>query len=252
MLRKVALGGAVVTVTGGGYAYHRVRETLGDDALQRIIIFDKVAVPAIIDYKWEEAKCETLPKYLPVLFPPVSAEEERLRFERLHHKWAQPMYDVYMELGGFYYKSGQKIAANAVGITPKVYIDKFQPFLNAIPPRDPAEVRRVVEQELGRPREEIFSHWEEQPIGCASIGQVHRATLRASGKSVVVKVQNPEAERTFNGDVLAMKLVVDAFMPQISPAFDEIQKQFATEFDYRFALFLSLLYQLTVVFFLFG
>jgi aarF domain-containing kinase len=46
-------------------------------------------------------------------------------------------------------------------------------------------------------------------------------------------VQNPEAERTFRGDVFALKVVIDAFMPQLSVAFDEIQKQFATEFDYR-------------------
>jgi len=47
------------------------------------------------------------------------------------------------------------------------------------------------------------------------------------------QVQNPKAEQTFRGDVFALKTVVDAFAPQASPAFDEIQKQFATEFDYR-------------------
>lgn len=71
------------------------------------------------------------------------------------------------------------------------------------------------------------------PIGCASIGQAHRATLRSTGERVVVKVQNPEAERTFRGDVFALRTLVDVFMPQMSPAFDEITKQFATEFDYR-------------------
>ena len=49
---------------------------------------------------------------------------------------------------------------------------------------------------------------------------------------MVVKVQNPDAERTFR-DVFALKVVVDNFFPQISVAFDEIEKQFATEFDYR-------------------
>lgn len=106
---------------------------------------------------------------------------------------------------------------------------QFQPFLNQIPPRDPAEVRRVVESELGRPREEVFSSFDEIPIGCASIGQAHRATLRSTGERVVVKVQNPEAERTFRGDVFALRVLVDFFMPQLSPAFDEIAKQFATE-----------------------
>ena len=144
----------------------------------------------------------------------------------------QPIFDIYMKLGGFYYKSGQKIPSNMGGIAPKVYQDMFQPFLNDIPARSPGDIREVVEGELGCPREDVFENWEDKPIGCASIGQVHRATLKETGQRVVVKVQNPEAERTFNGDVFALKTVVDLFMPQLSVAFDEIQRQFATEFDY--------------------
>ena len=114
----------------------------------------------------------------------------------------------------------------------QIYIDKFQPFLNDIPARDP-DVRRVLEEEFGKKREEVFSYWEEKPIGCASIGQVHRAVLRKNGRKVVVKVQNPDAERTFRGDVFALKSIVDMFAPQFSVAFEEMEKQFATEFDYR-------------------
>lgn len=134
---------------------------------------------------------------MPFIFPPLSEEEETRRFEALHHKYAKPLYDVFMKLGGFYYKSGQKIASNMAGVIPQIYIDMFQPFLNDIPARNPEDVRKVVEGELGCSREEIFSYWEDKPIGCASIGQVHRATLKSTGERVVVKVQNPEAERTF-------------------------------------------------------
>lgn len=116
---------------------------------------------------------------------------------------------------------------------PKYYVDMFQPFLDRIPPRPPAEIRQVIESELGQPLESLFSQFDETPIGCASIGQAHRAVLRATGERVVVKVQNPEAERTFRGDVFALKVIVDIFAPQVSASFDEIQRQFATEFDYR-------------------
>ena len=233
MLRR--LGGAAtgLGVAGGLVAYFEARRRMGEDALQRLISYDTVALPAILEYKWEEAKCEKLPKVLPAFFPPVTDDEERRRFEVLHERWKLPLYNKFMELGGFYYKSGQKIASNQGGVVPKAYIDMFQPFLNAIPPRDPAEVRAVMEAELGQPREEVFSTFDETPIGCASIGQAHRATLKATGEHVVVKVQNPEAERTFRGDVFALKVLIDIFMPQLSPAFDEIAKQFATEFDYR-------------------
>jgi hypothetical protein len=231
--RKVLGATAAANVVGGGYAYYWAKKNMGEDALDRIIKYDKVAVPMIVQYKWLEAKCEKLPTILPWLFPPVSLKEEQKQFEVLHRKFAQPLFDVFMELGGFYYKSGQKIASNMGGIVPKNYIDAFQPFLNDIPPRGPAEIRKILEESLGAAREEIFSEWDDTPIGCASIGQVHKARLRSSGKKVVVKVQNPEAERTFRGDVFALKIVVDTFMPQISVAFDEIQKQFGTEFDYR-------------------
>eukprot|EP00944_MAST-04C_sp_MAST-4C-sp1_P008857 g8857.t1 len=228
------LTGASVTVgTVAGYAW--ARTTFGDDSLSRIIKYDKVAVPAAIEYKWLEAKCEKFPHYpiLSYFFPKVSVEEEEKLFGHLHKKYVQPLYDVHMELGGFYYKSGQKTATNFSGVIPEIYIDKFQPFLNDIPARDPADVRRVLEEELGKKREEVFSYWEEKPIGCASIGQVHRAVLRKSGQKVVVKVQNPDAERTFRGDVFALKSIVDMFAPQFSVAFEEMEKQFATEFDYR-------------------
>ena len=37
------------------------------------------------------------------------------------------------------------------------------------------------------PLGEVFSEFEEAPLGCASIGQTHRAVLRTSGERVVVK-----------------------------------------------------------------
>jgi len=233
MLSRVLLGvTATATVSVGG-GYYWAKKAMGDDSVSRLIAYNKVVSPAIMEYKWEEAKCEKLPKVLPWLFPPVPKEEQDKRFEKLHEKWTQPLFDCFMELGGFYYKSGQKIASNFGGVWPQRYTETFQPFLNQIPARTPEQVRKVVEDELCCKREEIFSSWDDEPIGCASIGQVHRAVLKRTGQRVVVKVQNPEAERTFKGDVFSLKVVVDMFMPQFSVAFDEISKQFATEFDYR-------------------
>jgi len=62
----------------------------------------------------------------------------------------------------------------------------------------------------------VFSFVDPVPLGCASIGQTHRAVLRGSGERVVIKVQDPNAERTFRGDVLAMKAVTEAFFPQVA------------------------------------
>ena len=244
MIRTVGKGLLGATVAGAAGAYAWARTTMGADAVDRIYTYDKVAVPMILDYKWLEWKLEIAPhsEFINLLtplsgfFPVLPEEEQKRQFQILHEKHAKPLFDCFMELGGFYYKSGQKIAANLSGVVPKTYIDMFQPFLNDIPARDfDTDIRVVVEGELGDGvvLEDVFSEFDRTPIGCASIGQVHRARLKSNGKRVVVKVQNPEAERTFRGDVFALKVVVDEFMPQFSVAFAEIERQFATEFDYR-------------------
>ena len=221
--------GLAATAAGGtaaaAFGYYKARTTMGEDALSRMMSYNVVAVPAILQYKAVEARYEKAPKLLPALFSEISEDELTRRYESLHHTHARPLFNKFMELGGFYYKTGQKVATNLGGMSPKIYVDMFQPFLDRIPPRDFASVRRVIEEELGRPMGEVFASFEEAPLGCASIGQVHRATLRATGERVVVKVQNPEAERTFRGDVFALKVLIDFFAPQISVAFDEIAKQ---------------------------
>lgn len=53
---------------------------------------------------------------------------------------------------------------------------------------DQGSIRRIVEKELGAPIESVFAQFDDQPIGAASIGQVHRARLH-NGQEVVVKIQ---------------------------------------------------------------
>merc|ERR1712232_204779 len=87
------------------------------------------------------------------------------------------------------------------------------------------------ERELSRPINEVFASIEKEPIGAASIGQVHRATL-LNGDKVVVKVMYPNVENVFRGDVRTIKMFCQIAQPVHVPALDEIEKQFMTEFDY--------------------
>ena len=52
------------------------------------------------------------------------------------------------------------------------------------------QMREVVETELGKPLEDIYSEFDETPLGSASIGQVYKATLKETGQEVAVKIQN--------------------------------------------------------------
>jgi ubiquinone biosynthesis protein len=66
----------------------------------------------------------------------------------------------------------------------------------------------VIEAELGRPVEEVFTDFDWTPLAAASIGQTHVATL-PSGQSVVVKVQRPDIAEVMERDLAALALVAE-------------------------------------------
>ncbi len=64
-----------------------------------------------------------------------------------------------------------------------------------------AQVEVILAKELERPKDEIFQTFEMEPLAAASIGQVHRATLREDGKQVVVKLLRPDISSKLQRDL---------------------------------------------------
>ena len=83
-LRRTAAATAATATAGTAYAYHWATTNMGDDAVDRLITYCKVVAPAITEYKIEEARCEKLPSMLPMLFDPVSEEEQVNSPTRVH------------------------------------------------------------------------------------------------------------------------------------------------------------------------
>lgn len=78
-----------------------------------------------------------------------------------------------------------------------------------------SKVQGVIEQSLKGHPKVFFSHIEAQPIGSASIAQVHRARLK-NGKSVVIKVQRPEAREQFAADINIMYYIARKIEKRLS------------------------------------
>ncbi|HJP91130.1 MAG TPA: AarF/UbiB family protein [Pyrinomonadaceae bacterium] len=109
------------------------------------------------------------------------------------------------DLGGSFIKFGQMLALQP-DILSLEYCNALFDLLDRITPFDYCEVEQIFVAEVGNTPAEIFDLFESQPIATASIGQVHVAYL--NGRKVAVKVQRPDVETDFAGDIRLMAAAI--------------------------------------------
>ncbi len=103
------------------------------------------------------------------------------------------------ELGPTFVKFGQLLSTRPDVVPPDIVVE-LRGLQDDVRPFPFAQIRTVIEAELGLTLEQAFLRFDEQPIAAASIGQVHRATL-PNGDEVAVKVQRPNAPRQIESDL---------------------------------------------------
>jgi aarF domain-containing kinase len=91
----------------------------------------------------------------------------------------------------------------------------------------------MIEQAFGQPLEELFSEFNPKAVGSATIGQAHEARLRGTHQPVIVKIQYPEVQRLFGLDFSTLRRFVRLAQPEHAPLFDEFERAFQIEFDFR-------------------
>lgn len=104
--------------------------------------------------------------------------------------------------GGMFIKFGQA-ASTRTDLLPAQLISELTKLQSSVPPVGAEAIRGVLEADLGRTTEQVFSAFEWVPLAAASIGQVHLATL-LSGERVAVKIQRPHVAETVARDSDAM------------------------------------------------
>jgi ubiquinone biosynthesis protein len=106
-------------------------------------------------------------------------------------------------LGPTYVKLGQLLSTRA-DLLPPAYIAALARLQDDVAPFDFAAVERIVCAELGVRLSRVFPEFDPEPLASASLGQVHRATLR-DGRQVVVKVQRPDIRDLVLDDLDALR-----------------------------------------------
>ncbi|MHB8296472.1 MAG: ABC1 kinase family protein [Acidimicrobiales bacterium] len=123
---------------------------------------------------------------------------------------------AFERLGPTYIKLGQ-IISSGEGIFPEELVEEFKLLRDQVPAESFDVVREIVESDLGRGLDEVFSSFDHAPIAAASIAQVHAARL-VSGESVVVKVQRPDVSALVSRDLAAMSWIAPALVGRIPAA----------------------------------
>ncbi|PXF47144.1 kinase UbiB [Gracilariopsis chorda] len=152
-------------------------------------------------------------------------------YRPLHERYSPRVRQLALHLQGFYFKLAQ-IMSTRDDFLPDEYLQWTKQLQDQCPNVMPSsEAKRIVERSLDVPFDTLFAHWDDQPIGAASVAQVHRARLRESGELVAVKVLFPGMESKFTNDIQTVEVFCKYLMPQNASYFAEIKRQFATEFD---------------------
>ena len=113
--------------------------------------------------------------------------------------------EVFESLGGLWIKLGQFVAMRR-DLLPRDFCAELGRLQDRATGFPGTMARRIVEEDLGE-LDSVFSEFDEQPFAAASIGQLHRARLRAGGHVVAVKVRRPHIREAMEADLAFVRLV---------------------------------------------
>ncbi len=161
---------------------------------------------------------------------------------RQQMKAAESLVKVFSGMRGAAMKVGQTLSAVDLGLVPEEMRPQFQAILAELQqgakPVAFKSIRKVIEEDLDQRLGSVFSAFDEVPVAAASIGQVHRATLRSDGRDVAVKVQYPGIAEAIHADMQNLRLGLK-LLSAIAPGIDtgeiatEIRERIFEELDYE-------------------
>lgn len=202
-----------------------------DTAKHSILIAERIGVVSIATIRCFKLYADTLRREYP------NTEERYKELSATHQKAANITLKALEKNGGIYIKLGQHITALTY-LLPKEWTDTMIPLQDRCPVSSMDEIEDMFKKDLGLSISDIFSEFSPEPIGAASLAQVHIAKLKDTDKKVAVKVQHPSLQEFVPLDIFLTKTVFNLmykFFPEYPLTWlgDELQNSIYVELDFE-------------------
>lgn len=163
-------------------------------------------------------------------------ETERKAYHDCHVVCAEIARKAMEQNAGIWIKVGQHVCALNY-IFPEEWTTAMIPLQDKCPVSSYDSVEQLFESDMGKRIDELFSEFDREPMGTASLAQVHRARLK-DGQEVAVKVQHPSLDRYVPLDIMLVSTVTslsEYFFPNYPLRWlsDELQNSIYVELDFR-------------------
>ncbi len=157
--------------------------------------------------------------------------------EELHQDNANDIYDSLSKLKGSALKVAQMLSMDK-NLLPQAYQQQFSLAQYSAPPLSYPLVVKTFQTCFGKSPEQMFDTFSRSAVNAASMGQVHRATLK--DKTLAVKIQYPGVSDSVKSD-LAMVKPIALRMFKLNPVeyeefIGEVEQRMMEETDYSLEL----------------
>jgi predicted unusual protein kinase regulating ubiquinone biosynthesis (AarF/ABC1/UbiB family) len=205
------------------------RTTITQGRARRAIKMGELASQVGTSYLWNSLRRPFLSR----------GDQERELLET-HIRNAQRIVESSTHLRGAFMKLIQMLSMRQ-DLLPGEALDVLKATQSSVPPMSYATIADQIRREIGKRPEQIFRSFDHTAFAAASLGQVHRATMR-DGREVAVKVQYPGVEHTVEQDLGNLKMLLmtlqaigrDVMRQKIdcNAVYKELEERLREELDY--------------------